>query len=398
MLDRRPGTGLILLLLCSGASGRAAGRAAQDRDVAFEAVVGQPGGCPNFLPRGPGARSSMRHRRWIVIQNHSGQQFPIAVDDIQEFLIRWPTSFDALNGQSVVEAVGQTSGLERRARRPHRRLRGGRSIAGRSHVQQHAAQQHGRDHARPWVQSLHEPMGLRGAEHALWLGLSRPANMSGIPSRLHVVGNVLDASGPEQMVRIGLPGNNFATIVPDNPGGMTVTQVTRGSSETCPQRRLRLHVAPSDQSTRTPSLATGHLQADPDRPVQPEPLNEEDSTPRVHGGATFSKSKGPRDPAPCGRTTAAPMTDRIAKDRHAAARHPETHENDGSGPSDSGCFSGQSQRRNSPMVRLRCSDGLFEVRKDLPTPPPRQPEPAGFLTPGPPGLLFRDKIPICPSG
>ena len=33
------------------------------------------------------------------------------------------------------------------------------------------------------------------------------------------------------MVRIGLPGNNFATLVPDNPGGMTVTRVTRGTSD-----------------------------------------------------------------------------------------------------------------------------------------------------------------------
>ncbi len=48
--------------------------------------------------------------RWIVIQNHSGQQYPISVDDIGEFLVRWPSSLDSLGPQSVVEAVGRDAG------------------------------------------------------------------------------------------------------------------------------------------------------------------------------------------------------------------------------------------------------------------------------------------------
>ena len=56
-----------------------------------------------------------------------------------------------------------------------------------------------------------------------------PANMSGIPSRLHVVGNVVNFNAQGQMVRIGLPGNNMATIVPDDSGQMTMTEVTRGT-------------------------------------------------------------------------------------------------------------------------------------------------------------------------
>ena len=56
-----------------------------------------------------------------------------------------------------------------------------------------------------------------------------PANMTGIPSRLHVVGNAVDGSAPDQMVRIGLlRATTLPTIVADNPGGMTVTRVTRG--------------------------------------------------------------------------------------------------------------------------------------------------------------------------
>ena len=57
-----------------------------------------------------------------------------------------------------------------------------------------------------------------------------PANMSGIPSRLHVVGNVVNFNAQGQMVRVGLPGNNLATIVPDSTGQITMTEVTRGTS------------------------------------------------------------------------------------------------------------------------------------------------------------------------
>src|SRR4051794_4680934 len=109
MLDRRPGTGLVLLLLSCGlvAGG---GVLAQDRGIAFDAVVGQPRGLPQLPPDGAWGEVINVTSRWIVVQNHSGQQFPIAIDDVQDFLIRWPTSIDALNAQSMVEAVGQTPG------------------------------------------------------------------------------------------------------------------------------------------------------------------------------------------------------------------------------------------------------------------------------------------------
>jgi hypothetical protein len=58
-----------------------------------------------------------------------------------------------------------------------------------------------------------------------------PANISGIPSRLHVVGNVIDRNPQGQIVHIGLPGNNMATVVPDDSGQMTMTEVTRGTPD-----------------------------------------------------------------------------------------------------------------------------------------------------------------------
>ena len=45
----------------------------------------------------------------MVIQNHTGQQYPIALDDIQEFLVRWPITSTSSTA-SVVEAVGQDLG------------------------------------------------------------------------------------------------------------------------------------------------------------------------------------------------------------------------------------------------------------------------------------------------
>ena len=106
---RRCGRELILAFLSLGflASGTAT---AQNPDVAFDAVVGQPRGLPQLPPQGAWGEVINVTSRWIVIQNHSGQQFPIAIEDIQEFLIRWPTSFDDLTRESVVEAVGATPG------------------------------------------------------------------------------------------------------------------------------------------------------------------------------------------------------------------------------------------------------------------------------------------------
>ena len=52
----------------------------------------------------------MRQLGWIVIQNHSGQQYPISVDDIDEFLVRWPSSLDLMGRGTLVEAVGRDLG------------------------------------------------------------------------------------------------------------------------------------------------------------------------------------------------------------------------------------------------------------------------------------------------
>jgi len=234
MLARRltgPGPLLFGLACCffPGDSVRAQAQG-QDHDLALGAGPGQPRGLPNLPSQGAWGEVINVTSRWIVIQNHSGQQFPIAVDDIQEFLIRWPYSLAALTEQSWVEAIGQD---------------GGSNVVRVNHIDVFEGSD--RSLVRPTYNSIlpnnmvvttvdpgfnryMNAWDYAGQNMLYGWAYPVPANMSGIPARLHVVGNVLDRDPPGQLIRINLPGNNFATIVPDGSGQMTVSQVTRGSS------------------------------------------------------------------------------------------------------------------------------------------------------------------------
>jgi hypothetical protein len=233
MLARRlTGPGLLLFgLACCffpGDSVRAQAQG-QDHDLAFGAGPGLPRGLPNLPPQGAWGEVINVTSRWIVIQNHAGQQFPIAVDDIQEFLIRWPYSLASTTEQSWVEAIGQD---------------GGSNVVHVNHIDVFEGSD--RSLVRPTYNSIlpnnmvvttvdpgfnrtMNAWDYAGQNMLYGWAYPVPANLSGIPSRLHVVGNVLDRDPPGQLIRINLPGNNFATIVPDGSGQMTVSQVTRGS-------------------------------------------------------------------------------------------------------------------------------------------------------------------------
>ncbi len=229
MLDtRRFRFGLLVALLSSCLLPGQVARA-QNGDVAFQAVVGQPRGLPHLPPQGAWGEVINVTARWIVVQNHSGQQFPIAIDDIQEFLIRWPTSMNDLNGQSLVEAVGQDAGS---------------NVVRVNHVDVFNGSN--RTLVAPTYNSIlpnnmivttldpgfnryMNPWDYAGQNMLYGWAYPVPANLIGIPSRLHVVGNAVGRDPQSQMIRIGLPGNNMATIVPDDTGQMTMTEVTRGS-------------------------------------------------------------------------------------------------------------------------------------------------------------------------
>src|SRR6516165_5126560 len=77
---------------------------AQLQPPLFDQLVRAPNSLPGLPPEGAWGEIINATPRWVVIQNHAGQQFPISVDAIGQFLTRWPSSIDALGPQSVVEA------------------------------------------------------------------------------------------------------------------------------------------------------------------------------------------------------------------------------------------------------------------------------------------------------
>ena len=67
---------------------------------------------PQLPPKGAWGEVIMANNKWIVIQNQQGQQFPISMQGVAQFLIRWPTTLDALTPNSLVEAIGVDIGFE----------------------------------------------------------------------------------------------------------------------------------------------------------------------------------------------------------------------------------------------------------------------------------------------
>jgi hypothetical protein len=199
---------------------------AQDPELAFEQVVGHPRGLPHLPPEGAWGEVINVTSRWIVIQNHSGQQYPISIDDIGEFLVRWPSSLDSLGPQSVVEAVGRDAGS---------------NTVEVSHVDVFEGAD--RNLVQPTYNNLLSNNavvtavdpgftrlmnGWDYAGQAQLYGWAYPTGMGGnLPSiRLHVVGTVIQRIP----LQVSLPGNNFATVVAGDNIQFTMSQVTRGTS------------------------------------------------------------------------------------------------------------------------------------------------------------------------
>jgi hypothetical protein len=216
-----------LLLLLAGVLLLGIPSRAQDPELAFEQVVGHPRGLPHLPPEGAWGEVINVTSRWIVIQNHSGQQYPISIDDIGEFLVRWPCSLDSLGPQSVVEAVGRDAGS---------------NTVEVSHVDVFEGAD--RNLVQPTYNNLLNNNavvtavdpgftrlmnGWDYAGQAQLYGWAYPTGMGGgnfAPIRLHVVGNVIQRIP----LQVSLPGNNFATVVAGDNIQFTMSQVTRGSS------------------------------------------------------------------------------------------------------------------------------------------------------------------------
>ncbi len=195
-----------------------------------EAVAGRNRGLPPAPPEGAWGEVINVTERWIVVQNHARQQFPIAIDDVQEFLIRWPGRADLISPEALVEAVGYSPGS---------------NVIRTDHVDYFE----GADRtlvAPTYAEILPNNMAVTtidpgfnrymnawdyGGQNLLYgWAYPIPAGIQGNPARLHVVGSLIEP----QPMQLAVPGNNFAMILPENAGGMTVTQITRGDT-----RRVR---------------------------------------------------------------------------------------------------------------------------------------------------------------
>jgi hypothetical protein len=201
---------------------------AQVPDLAFDQVVGHPRGLPQLPPQGAWGEVINATSRWIVIQNHSGQQYPIAVEDIGEFLVRWPTGLENLSPASVVEAVGRDAGS---------------NVVEVNHVDVFEGSD--RTLVSPTnnqllpnnaVVTTVDPGFNRlmnawdyGGQNQLY-GWAYPTGIvgpEGIALRLHLVGPVIQ----RVPLQLSLPGNNFATVVAGAHVEFTMTQVTRGTQD-----------------------------------------------------------------------------------------------------------------------------------------------------------------------
>ena len=195
--------------------------------LVFDQVVSQPMGLPQLPPQGAWGEIINVTSRWIVIQNHNGQQFPIALEDIGEFLVRWPTTLDALTNATMVEAVGQDLG---------------NNVVQTEHIDVFEGSD--RTLVAPTYNSLLpnnamvttlDPGFYRymspwdyGGQNMLY-GWAYPVaptggGYGGLPTRLHVVGSAIN----RVPIQLAIPGNNIATVVPF-AGNLSITQVTRGN-------------------------------------------------------------------------------------------------------------------------------------------------------------------------
>ena len=176
-------------------------------------------------PQGAFYKVIFANPRWLVVQNEQGQQFPVAADSVGQFLIRWPASLSDLSPAVLVEAIGP-------------------ELAAMTIQTDHIDLFMGSDQTlvQPGYSSvlpIQRPVtaidptfqrNMNGfdiaAQNTLysWVYPVSPGNY-GIPGQMHAVGNFLMLNP----LRLGVSGNNFVTVIAANSGGMSITQVTRGT-------------------------------------------------------------------------------------------------------------------------------------------------------------------------
>jgi hypothetical protein len=238
------------LLIPARAQQRAGNGANANANANGQGLAEEPTAIPPTPPQGAWGEVIMANTKWLVVQNHQGQQFPIATDSVGQFLIRWPYDVNQLDQESVIEAIGPDFGS---------------NTMRTDHIDVFEGSD--RNLVTPTYTSLLpnnrlvttiDPGFNRfmngfdiGSQNLLY-GWAYPVapGEEGIPARLHVVGNAIGNSP----IRVNVLGNNFATILPTEAGNLSVTQVTRGNPSFAQKGDLA-YLMPTEMTPRSVVLS-----------------------------------------------------------------------------------------------------------------------------------------------
>lgn len=205
---------------------------------------------PPTPPQGAWGAVVFANARWMVVQNSLGQQFPIANDAVTQFLIRWPYSLDELTNESIVEAIGLDNNSNT-LRTDHIDVFEG---SDRNLVSLTNTGVLSNNRMVPLIQPNFDLFltGVPLTPELLMFGWAFPQNPMALngPFQLHAVGGVVGVNP----LRLRLPGNQMATVLPGMGGNMTVTQVTRGNSSFAEKGDL-VFLMPVDMTPRSVLLS-----------------------------------------------------------------------------------------------------------------------------------------------
>jgi hypothetical protein len=150
---------------------------------------------------------------WLVLQNEQGQQFPVSLDAVRLFAMRWPSSPERISPADLVEVTGLDLGSNR---------------ISTDHVDIYKGA--ARALVTPTIQQIvgyNRVLTFFDIERQNTLGfnyqyLLTPEELR-MPYRLHIVSNAVSIAP----LQLSVGGNNAIAILPD-AGGMTMSEVTRG--------------------------------------------------------------------------------------------------------------------------------------------------------------------------
>lgn len=194
---------------------------------------------PNFPPAGDWAEVLTVTPKWLVIQNRKGQQFPVSLDAVREFVIRWPIDPASITPSALVETIGIDLGSNR-VRTDHVDVFEGQA---RSLVRPQFQQIVGYNR-RPTAFDI-QNKNIYGVYIPLLPGEDQ------LPNRLHVCGPAFGLNP----LQIAVGGNNTVSVLPSD-GGLFFSQVTSGSPGLLRPKDL-VYVVPIDVNFK--SLVLGQM-------------------------------------------------------------------------------------------------------------------------------------------